>query len=151
MNGIKLYTNSSRSEELSEEEKEQIELEILQTVEDYVEEVKSRDLEGILSFWSDSEDFIHAGDGSIFGGYEKWSNWIRMGIKNDVVDEYLYWNNTDIHVIVLARNAAAYIMNFDNAFIENGETRILNSSRTLGFCPFQYRGFLLLRYINDSI
>jgi ketosteroid isomerase-like protein len=125
--------NSSRLEVLTEEEKEQIELEILQTVEDYVEKVKSRDLEGILSFWSDSEDFIHAGDGSIFGGYEKWSNWIRRHITNDAIEEYLYWNNTDIHVIVLARNAAAYTMNFENAFMENSETRKVTGSWTYVF------------------
>lgn len=92
---------------------------------------KSKDVEGMLSFWSDSEDFIHAGDGSIFGGYEKWSNWMRS--KNDEIDEWLYWNNTDIHVIVLARNAAAYTMNFEFAFIEGGETRKVKGSWTYVF------------------
>lgn len=125
--------NSSMSDVLTAEEKEQIEAEIRQTVEDYVEAVKAKDLEGMLSFWSDSDDFLLAGDGSIFGGYEKWSGWLIKRNKNDVVDEWLYWHNTDIHVNVLARNAAAYTMNFEDAFIEGGETRTVKGCWTYVF------------------
>ena len=125
--------NSSGSEELTDESKEQIEIEIRQTVDDYFENVKSKNLEAMLSFWSDSEDFIHAADGRVFGGYEKWSNWLIDQNKKDTFEEWLYWNNSDIHVIVLSRDAAAYTMNFENAFIENGETRKVTGSWTYVF------------------
>ena len=127
--------NSSRPEELSDEAKKQIELEIRQTVDDYFEDVKSKDIEAAISFWSDSEDFIHAGDGRVFGGYEKWTNEMR-NFNKDIVEEWLYWNNSDIHVIVLSRDAAAYTMNFENAFIENGETRCYEQWHS---CWFQLR------------
>ena len=125
--------NSSGSEELTDESKEQIEIEIRQTVDDYFENVKSKNLEAMLSFWSDSEDFIHAADGRVFGGYDKWSNWLIDQNKKDTFEEWLYWNNSDIHVIVLSKDAAAYTMNFENSFVENGETRKVTGSWTYVF------------------
>lgn len=116
---------------LSAEEKEQIEREIRRTVDEYFEAVKSKDLPNILSFWSNSEDFVHAGDGRIFGGYQEWSSWLKNNI--DGADEWLYWNNTDIHVLVLARNAACYTMNFENAAIRNRETQEVRGSWTYVF------------------
>ena len=64
-------------EKLTAEENDQMELEIRQRVDAYFEDVKSRDIVGMLS-----------------------------------------------------RNAAAYTMNFENAFIENGETRTVTGSWT---------------------
>lgn len=122
--------NSSQSTELTKAVKEQIELEVRQTVDTYFESVKSRDILGMLSFWSDTEDFIHAGDGRIFGDYDKWSNWLKDRHSKGIVEKYLYWKNSDIHVIVLSEDAAAYTMNFENAFIQNGETRQVTGSWT---------------------
>lgn len=123
--------HSSLTEELSAEEKEQIKLEIKRTVEDYIESVTSKDIESAISFWSNSEDFIHAGDGRVFGGYKKWIN--KMRSYNDATDKWLYWNNTDIHVIVLDRNAAAYTTNFENASIVGGDTLEVKGSWTYVF------------------
>ena len=102
-------------------EKKQIESEIKQTVENYIKAVSSKDIEGILSFFSDSEDFLHAGDGTIFGGYEKWANWMKNWVKES--GEFLYYNHDDIHVIVLSKNAAACTYQFDMAFKEKGEIK----------------------------
>ena len=114
---------------LSTEEQGRIEREIRQTFEQYVEAVKSKDLASILSFWSNSEDFVHAADGRIFGGYREWSTWLR----NNEVDEWLYWNNTEIHVVVLARNAASCTVNFEYAWISDGETQEVQGSWTYVF------------------
>ena len=58
-------------------EKEEITAEIIEVVDKYIEAVTSNDLEKTLAFWSDSDEFIHAGDGSIIGGYAEWSSWLR--------------------------------------------------------------------------
>ena len=42
-------------------------------------------------------------------------------------------NGSDIHAIVLSRDAAAYTMNFENAFIENVETHKVTGSWTYVF------------------
>jgi hypothetical protein len=123
--------NSSLTDELSTEEKELIKLEIKRTMDDYIQSVTSKDFEIMTSFWSNSEDFIHAGDGRVFGGYEKWIN--KMRSYNDATDEWLYWKNTNIHVIVLARNAAAYTTNFEYASIVGVDTLEVKGSWTYVF------------------
>ena len=110
-------------------DKAQIEQEIKETVQNYVAAVKAGDLPRILSFWGDFEDFVHAGDGRVFGNHEKWKTWLR----NNRPDEFLYWNNSDIHVSVLAPNAAAYTMNFESSFIKGGETVKITGSWTYVF------------------
>ncbi len=110
-------------------DKSQIEQDVRETVENYVEAIKAGDLPLILAFWGDFEDFIHAGDGRVFGNHEKWTTWI----SNNLPDEWLYWNNSDIHVSVLARNAAAYTMNFEVSFIKDGETVKITGSWTYVF------------------
>lgn len=119
------------------EEREQIDREIRQTVSDYFEAAKAKDVEKLLSFWSDSEDFVIAGDGNVLGGYDKWAAWLVA--KMDQIDKWIYWNVDDIHVTILSRNAAAYTMNFDYSFIEQGETREVNGSWT-----YVFRLFLVL-------
>lgn len=110
-------------------DKAQIEQEIRETVQNYVAAVKAGDLPRILAFWGDFEDFVHAGDGRVFGNHEKWTTWL----SNNLPDEWLYWNNSDIHVSVLARNAAAYTMNFEASFIKDGETQKVTGSWTYVF------------------
>ena len=117
--------------ELSNSEKDDIKKEIIQIVDNYFESVKSNDIEEILIFWSNSDDFIHAGDGSIFGGYKEWSSYLREWTNPD--RKWLYWNNKDIHVIVIDRIAASYTMNFENAFIEKGDTIKVKGSWTYVF------------------
>jgi ketosteroid isomerase-like protein len=122
--------HSLGSHGLTEKLKGQIELEIRQRVDDYFQ---AKDVEAMLSFWSDSEDFIHAGDGRIYGGYEKWSNWIKNWNREGNIDQVLYFNRSDIHVVVLSEDAAAYTMNFEWSFVQNGETRIVPGSWTYVF------------------
>ena len=42
----------------------------------------------------------HAGDGRIYGDYEKWSNWIKDWNSGDKFDEFLYFNRSNIKVVV---------------------------------------------------
>lgn len=49
------------------------------------------------------------------------------------IDRWLYWNVDNIHVTILSRNAAAYTMNFEYAFIEQGERRDAHGSWTYVF------------------
>lgn len=117
--------------ELSKAEKEEIRAEIIQIVDDYFEAVKSNDIERILAFWSSSDEFIHAGDGSVFGGYKEWSSYLREWTKPDRI--WLYWNNKDIHVVVIDKVAASYTMNFENSFIEKNDTVRVKGSWTYVF------------------
>ena len=124
------FTSCKKTDErkLTRLEKEQITKEIVGVVDNYFKVVQANDIDQILEFWSDSEEFIHAGDGSIVGDYEKWSNWLKDWTNPD--RKWLYWNNTDVHVIVLDKMTGTYTMNFDNAFILDGDTMKVKGSWT---------------------
>ena len=119
----------SAAQTMSNAERSRIEQEIRQTVQNYVEVVKAKELPKIVAFWGDFDDFVHAGDGRVFGDRAKWTAWIA----NNLPDRWLYWNNSDIHVAVLAPNAASYTMNFENSFVKDGETRKVTGSWTYVF------------------
>ena len=122
------FTGAASGEPLTAADRARIESEVRQRVSDYVEAVMAKDLPRILSFWGDFDDFVHAGDGRVFGDHEAWTKWLKE--NTDKTDEWLYWNNSEIHVAVLARDSAAYTMNFENSFVEDGETRTVTGSWT---------------------
>lgn len=107
----------------------QIEREVRQTVDAYIAAAQANDLPKILSFWGDFDDFIHAGDGRVFGDRKTWTAWIAENLP----DEWLYWNNSDIHVAVLAPNAAVYTTNFEFAWINAGKKQEVTGSWTYVF------------------
>jgi ketosteroid isomerase-like protein len=102
---------------LTTADKVRIEAEVRQAVADYISVVKSRDMEKIYEFWGDFDDFVHAGDGRVMGDRATWLSWI----ETHPVDEFLSWVNTDIHVAVLALNAASYTMNFEVVTVTDGK------------------------------
>ena len=69
----------------------------------------------MYKFWSDSEDFIFAGDGRILGGYKEWTD--DMSQFTEITNRFPYWENKNIKIEVLSRNAASYTMEFDNGRI----------------------------------
>ena len=112
-----LLAASVSAQTMSNAERGEIEREVRQTVSHYVEAVQAGDLPNMLTFWGDFDDFVHAGDGRIFGDHDKWTTWIAENLP----ERWEYWNNSEIHVAVLADNAASYTMNFETAFWKEGE------------------------------
>ena len=102
---------------LTNEDKSRIEAEVRETVDHYIEAVKAGDMEEMSRFWGDFDDFIHAGDGRVFGDRDKWISWMR----NNSADEFVSWENSNIHVAVLATNAASYTTDFETLSITGGE------------------------------
>ena len=99
--------------ELAESERAQIVAEIEQTIEDYKDANLRLDLDAQMTFWSDSDEFVFAGDGTISGGYEWWADQMRnYDAQNESWD---YWEMTNIHVAVLARDAASATLEFESS------------------------------------
>ena len=129
---ILIGCQSNNSQELSEQEISKIKSEINNRVDSYFEAVKVLNLEEMFEFWSDSEDFIFAGDGRILGGYKEWTN--EMNQFAEITDHFLYWNNKNIKIEALSRNAASYTMEFDNERIGvSGDTLNTKGSWTYVF------------------
>ena len=119
-------TRPPRPQALSSTQKEQIEKEVRQTLTDYFNAFTSGDMEKTYAFWGDFDDFIHAGDGRVFGDRDKWLAWI----VNNQPDEYIAWSHSDIHVAVLAPKVASCTLNFEVVSRTNGEKATITGSWT---------------------
>jgi ketosteroid isomerase-like protein len=91
--------------EPSTQERAAIVAEINQRLAWYRDAVMRRDLEEYLGFWSDSEDFVFAGDGRILGGYDDWAELTAQ--HNAETEKWLKWEYRNVHVAVLSRDAAS--------------------------------------------
>ncbi len=111
---------------LSAEDTTRIEEEVRQALEDYGASVLSGDQERVAAFWGDFDDFIHAGDGRVFGDREACLEWIASNRP----DATLSWEYSDIHVAVLAPNAASYTANFEVVNVVGGEEVTVTGSWT---------------------
>ena len=109
------------SDDVSPAEREAIVQEIKQTIDEYINAIQRIDLDAQLSFWSDSEEFVFAGDGAILGGYSEWAEQLRQ--VNQVNKKWNYFNISNLHVVVLSRDAASATLEFENSKEKtNGET-----------------------------
>ncbi len=103
-------TNHS-TEVLTEQEKAIITEEVKSRVVGYLEAIKTIDIERMLDFWSNTEGFVFAGDGTLIEGYDNHST---IHIKDFVsnLEKVNYIEQNEPHVYILARDAASYAMEY---------------------------------------
>jgi ketosteroid isomerase-like protein len=88
--------------------------------------VVAGDREQKEAFWGNFDDFIHAGDGRVFGDREKWLAWMA----SNQPDTTLSWEFSDVHVAVLGAEAASYTANFEVLSVRDGEESTMTGSWT---------------------
>lgn len=103
-----------------------IEAEVRQALDDYGASNVAGDWERVDSFWGDFDDFIHAGDGRVFGDRNAWISWMHANRSNNAVS----WEYSDVHVAVLGANAASYTANFEVVNMVDGEESTITGSWT---------------------
>jgi ketosteroid isomerase-like protein len=103
-----------------------IEAEVRQALDDYAAAVVAGDRESVEAFWGDFDDFIHAGDGQVFGDREAWLAWMA----SHKPDETISWEFTEVHVAVLGAKAASYTANFEIVNMRGGEESTTTGSWT---------------------
>ena len=118
--------NDPASETLSSEDRANIEAEVRQALDDYGAACVAGDMEQIKAFWGDFDDFIHAGDGRVFGDREKWLKWITDNSSGKMIS----WVFSDVHVAVLGPSAASYTANFEVVSVVDGEEVTVTGSWT---------------------
>ena len=111
---------------VSAEDTARIEAEVRQALEDYGASVLAGDREQVDAFWGDFADFIHAGDGRVFGDREAWIEWMASNQPDATVS----WEYSNIHVAVLGPNAASYTANFEIVNVVDGEEATVTGSWT---------------------
>ena len=102
---------SDTNDVMSEKEKLVVEKAVTQRIKEYVESMKKLDIEKMLSFWADTENFVKAGDGTIVVGYEKFAAQQREKMSKIVAINYVNTSNPNIYV--LAKDAASYTFEFE--------------------------------------
>jgi uncharacterized protein (TIGR02246 family) len=111
---------------LSAVQKEQIEIEVREAVTNYFNAFTSGDIEATYAFWGDFDDFVHAGDGRVFGDRDRWLAWLA----SNQPDEYISWSHSDVHVAVLAPMVASCTLNFEVVFRTGGKETTVTGSWT---------------------
>ena len=69
---------------------QQVTDEIQDVLDGYRIAMLSRDYETMLSFWSNSKDFVFAGDGRILGGFDAWKAETTRHYENTSSSEFNY-------------------------------------------------------------
>jgi ketosteroid isomerase-like protein len=122
--------------ELSDVERQTVVAEINERLNEYAAAVTSKNLDVALSFWSDSEEFIFAGDGTILGGYDEWAALTTQHTAETA--QWLYWDWTRIEVAILSRSAASATVEFDfSSILNQGDTLSLQGAWTYVFKKFE--------------
>ena len=97
--------------QVTDQQRDRIVAEVQQRLDQYAAAVTRKDVEAMLSFWSDSDDFVFAGDGSILGGFDAWAPVTRR--DNDETQRWLYWNWRNVHILPLSLDAASATVEFE--------------------------------------
>ena len=106
---------------MSQEERQNVVAEIHERLDSYADAVTRLDIDAMLSFWMDSEEFVFAGDGVILGGYDEWTS--LMSQRSGETEQWLHFNFHNVKVVVLSRNAASATVELDNRRVwANGDT-----------------------------
>ena len=95
---------------MTEQEKAEVAEGVSAAVSGYVEAIKQLDYEAAGEFWANVEDFVIAGDGALTAGYDAWMSQVK-----GTIDATAQVNSIEVfnpHIYVLARDAAAYSMEF---------------------------------------
>ena len=91
--------------------------EIRQVLDNYREAMLTRDYDAMLSFWSDSEDFIFAGDGRILGGLEAWK--AETTRHYEQTRRWEQWEWQSVHILPLSDSAASATLEFRFRWIDS--------------------------------
>ena len=121
---------TSEKSSFDESQQQAVALEIHQRLDEYSDAVTRRDLDAILSFWSDSGELVFAGDGAILGGYDEWATIARR--DNEHVDHWIHWTWNNVHVLPLSRNSASATLEF------NYEKVLLSGENVKGYGSWTY-------------
>ena len=110
------------AKELSDQEKEEIARAVEERFADYVDAMKKMDLERMINFWADTEEFVVASDGLLAVGYDNFANRMREFVSNTAeVTSFEFWNP---HVYILSNDAASLSNEFKWSLIDKDGNKV---------------------------
>ncbi|MEJ8818578.1 nuclear transport factor 2 family protein [Lacibacter sp. H407] len=119
------------SNSLSEAEKKEIKAKIIESYKKHIEDLKRLDYNALMPYYVNNEDQAVFVDGKYWGGYEIIEKVWRDFCEN--TDTIIYWNLSNSHVYPFSKEAASFLVEFDNLRIhKNGDTVMGPGSFALG-------------------
>jgi len=101
---------------------EKVKIEIQQTLDDYRKAMLNQDFDSMLSFWSDSDKFVFAGDGRALGGSDAWKREMTRHYKN--TQKWEQWDWQSVNILPLCESAASATLEFRFRWVDlKGETQ----------------------------
>jgi ketosteroid isomerase-like protein len=111
-----LAAGAVNSQILSSEQSQSIQLEIQRILDGYREAMLSRDYDAMIALWSDSQDFVFAGDGRILGGIDAW---IRQTTRDyEETQSWEIWDWQNVQILVLSDGAASATLEFRYRWVD---------------------------------
>jgi len=95
----------TRGQESSEGWRQAVQDEIERALDGYRDAILSRDYDAMLGFWSDSDQFVFAGDGRILGGSDAWE--AEMPRHYDGTLGWEQWDWQSVHILPLSESSAS--------------------------------------------
>jgi ketosteroid isomerase-like protein len=128
--------SGKKNQELTMEEKNQVKQEIIQSYEKHIQDLKNLDYEEVMKYYANVEDHVLFGDGLYWGNYETinqiWKSFCTQ--DNKLVTK---WDLIEHHIYVFSREAASYLVQFDNERIQsNGDTTKVTGCFSYGMQKF---------------
>ena len=118
--------------ELTAADKASIAEALEERVSGYAEAARRRDVDYMLGFWADVDEFVIAGDGELTVGYDAWADFIRQSIVEFPVVNSITTRNP--HVYVIGLDAASYTVEFEWSMTSaEGETTSARGTWTYVF------------------
>ena len=94
-----------------------VESSIRNVLDGYREAMLTRDYESMIGFWSDSDDFVFAGDGRILGGIDAWKAQTTADYEN--TESWEIWDWQNVQVLPLSPEAASATVEFRFRWVDN--------------------------------
>ena len=87
-----------------------VETEIEKVLDGYRDAMLTRDYDAMIAFWSDSEDFVFAGDGRILGGIDAWKAQTTKDYKE--TERWEIWDWQNVQILPLSPESASATVEF---------------------------------------
>lgn len=121
-----------RAQSSNDRWREQVTEQIRIVLDGYRKAMLTRDYKAMLAFWSDSEDFVFAGDGRILGGSQAWKAETTRHYESTGKWEQLDWQS--VHILPISESAASATLEFRSRWIDTkGATHNVRGAWTYVF------------------
>ena len=127
-----LFVPTSNGAQSSRDWRDNVGGEIRQVLDGYRDAMLSRDYKKMLAFWSDTDDFVFAGDGRVLGGFGAWKAETTRHYES--TSKWEQWDWQSVHILPISDTAASATLDFRFRWVDTkGATHNVRGAWTYVF------------------